>query len=327
MNYDLIQLKENKLEIQVYQKRKFLLLFLSLLLLFFFSKKDFQGTFRSQQNGGTASGDGATKSNSNLIYEETFEGKKYFPLQGNSIHKTYSIENCGLDWTLSTVSNPVFQGNRSCRFEVRKDQPLVGRAQRHRSEVVIIKGDEDPKFTPDIWYSFAVLFPSAGMETDTLSRDIINQWFEDADRDNTIKVDKGKVYFEATPNTGSTTKLRFDLFSQTISKPQSNNVSDMVNIPKDEWHEFVFHFIHSFDSDGLIEIWRDGVKIHNIAGRTMHLRYPKWKIGMYKSTMPHSLKYSRVIYFDNIRVGKKGSTLSDLVSNQVQPTASSAALR
>ena len=287
----------------------------SILVTTFFScsKKDFQESSQSEKSVQATAATSITV-NPNLMYEESFEGSVYFPLSGTLIDKTASIESCGLDWTLKTVTSPVFKEAEASRFELRKDMPLVGTAQRHRCEVVIIKGTEDSRFTPDIWYSFAVLFPTVGMETDLLSRDIINQWFEDANSDNTIKVDKGKVYFEATPNLNSTTKLRFDLFSQTITKAQSNTVSDMVPIPKDQWNEFTFHFIHSF-TDGLVDVYRNGVLIHHITGRTMHYQYPKWKMGLYKADMDISNQYSRAIYFDNIRVGKKGSTLADMVSN------------
>ena len=113
------------------------------------------------------------------IFEETCEGADLFPLSGDVIDLTHSVESCELDWTLSRVTSPAFQGTKAARFELRKDMPLVGSSLRHRCEVVVIKGTEDERFTPDdMWYSFAILFPTVGMETDLLSRDIINQWFQ-----------------------------------------------------------------------------------------------------------------------------------------------------
>jgi len=66
-------------------------------------------------------------------------------------------------------------------------------------------------------------------------------------------------------------------------------------------------------SDGLIEVWRDGIKIHNITGRNMHYQYPKWKMGLYNASLTETENYSRVIYFDNIRVGKSESTLLEMM--------------
>ncbi len=89
--------------------------------------------------------------NAQKIYEETFEGSTYFPLSGTTINKTSSLENANnnsianggtYDWTLTSVTSPVFQNAKAVKFEIRKDQPLVGTIQRIRSEAVIIKGDD-----------------------------------------------------------------------------------------------------------------------------------------------------------------------------------------
>lgn len=279
-------------------------------LLFAFGKNLFSGIRLPQSEGHSKAGADA-ETGSTLIFEETFEGTSYFPLKGNQLNRTHAIENCESDWTLSTVSSPIFQGNRSCRFEIRKDQPLVGSSQRVRSEVTIIKASEDERFTPEIWYSFAVLFPEKGMEY-SKKRDCINQWFEDGSRETTLRVEKDKAFLELFPIENNKTRARYDLFSPLPGGEEQ--LENMVSIPKDEWHEFVFHFIHAMDSTGLIEVWRDNQKIHEIHGRNMHLQYPKWKIGLYNTKLDESENYARVIYFDNIRVGKSSSTLADMSS-------------
>ncbi|WP_164891132.1 polysaccharide lyase [Botryobacter ruber] len=250
----------------------------------------------------------------NLLYEETFEGSSYFPLSGSTLNKTHNIENCETDWTLSSVSSPVFQGSKAARFEIRQGQPLVGSGEKIRSEVTIIKGTEDSRFTKDIWYSFAVYFPSVGFEADS-ERDCLNQWYEDGSDETTIRAQDDKVFLEVTPKEGSSSLLKYDLFS---SNPGSTSHSSFNNIPKNQWNEFTFHFIHSEGSDGLIEVFRNGVKIHHITGRNMHLEYPKWKVGLYKSSfLDGSSKHqSRVVYFDNIRVGKTAATLVDMISGE-----------
>src|SRR3954454_3565214 len=75
----------------------------------------------------------SVSSGANLLYEETMEGSAPFS-------SAAGIENCGLDYALQFVTNPVFEGAKSARFEIRKDQPLVGSAKKIRSEVSIIKG-------------------------------------------------------------------------------------------------------------------------------------------------------------------------------------------
>jgi Polysaccharide lyase len=266
-----------------------------------------------------------SKKFTNLIYEETFEGPSFFPLSGKGSDKVHSIENCNLDWTLSVVTQPVFRGKKACRFEIRKNQPLVGISKRIRSEVVIIKADDDDRFTSEMWYSFAVLFPTVGFEYDD-KRDCINQWFEDGSRETTLRVEKDKAYLEVTPALGSATMMKYDLFS--MNRGMKGDITSFISIPKNRWHEFVFHFIHSKKENGLIEVWRDGIKIHHINGPNIHLKLPKWKIGLYKTSFQDnpskpdkvSALNSRVIYFDNIRVGKASASLPDMSSPDFLPS-------
>jgi hypothetical protein len=271
--------------------------------LFSCSKKEMMEP-AAQHNNTVAS---ATAANSNLFINEDMEGSKPFTTFGGG------IENCLTDWTFSFPAL-AYEGNKSVRFEIRKDQPLVGSSQRVRSEVTIVRGTEWPGFTQEAWYSFAIYFPAVGFEYDE-TRDCINQWFEDGSDETTIRAEKDQAFLEVTPEAGSTTLYKYDLFgtSKTTSTPTS-----FTKIPKDEWHEFVFHFIHSTGADGLIEVWRDGVKIHTINGRNMHLKLPKWKIGLYKSSFlsKTSTRDSRVLYFDNVRVGGANATFADMSANK-----------
>ena len=266
------------------------------------------------------------QANSQVIYEETFENSRYFPVSGSTINKTHNIENCNdddtahgteFDWTLFRSTDISFRGNKCGQLQIRKDQPHVGSSQKIRSEVTIIKGDVDPRFTAEMWYSFAVYFPTVGFEYDD-TREAINQWYEDGSDECTIRCEKNKAYLEVLNAAGTSTLLKYDLFATSLSG--SSSVGSMQEIPKDEWHEFVFHFIHSTGTDGLIEVWRDGLKIHNITGqRTIHSILPKWKIGEYKASFLNgsSNRYSRVIYFDNIRVGDENATLMDMISTTI----------
>jgi hypothetical protein len=236
-----------------------------------------------------------------IVFAETFEGPRPFST-------AVGIENCGLDYALQFDTSPVFKGSKAARFEIRKDQPLVGSSQKVRSEVAIIRGAKE------MWYSYAIYFPSAGMEYDA-KRECITQWYEDGSNETSIRDEKDKAFLEVCPPLSSTTFTQYDLFGSSITSTlgvSTGPLTSFVNIPKNVWHEFVFHFIHSQESDGLIEVWRDGVKIHNIVGRNMHLQYPKWKVGLYKASFLHksSLQNSRVLYFDNIKVGNAGATLS-----------------
>jgi hypothetical protein len=99
---------------------------------------------------------------------------------------------------------------------------------------------------------------------------------------------------------------------------------DLGALDKDKWHSYVMHVKHTAGSDGLVEIWRDGVKILNHAGAnsypingTYHL--PFWKFGIYKSYWNGSRTSStnkRVIYFDDVKMGDENASYTTMAPIQ-----------
>jgi hypothetical protein len=99
-------------------------------------------------------------------------------------------------------------------------------------------------------------------------------------------------------------------------------------VERGKWNEFIFHFIHSPYSDGLIEIWHNGKKQNSIKGPNTRsgLNLPRFKVGIYKwkwNRGKTSDTSKRVIFFDNITIGDENSSFNDLrnanspvVSNQ-----------
>jgi hypothetical protein len=229
-----------------------------------------------------------TATASNLIFEETFEGAKPF----SAVH---TMEVGTWDYALQYVTNPVYRGLKAARFEIREDQPLVKTGKR--SEVTVVKGAEGD-ITKNTWYSFAAYFPTDGYEFDS-EREVINQWYQDGSPATSLRTQKDRFLLE----TGNT--------------PDSREKIDLGPIAKDTWHEFVFHFIHSHGSDGLIEVWHNGKKVLTHKGGNMYDNVlPKWKIGLYKSAFKYGTSDvdRRVIYFDNIRVGNEKATYADMTS-------------
>ena len=217
-----------------------------------------------------------------LIYEETMESSDPFAT-------AHSWDIGSWDYALQFVDTPVYAGLRSARFEIRIDQPLV--SDGIRSEITIVKG-ADGEIGKETWYSFAVYFPTIGYEYDD-TREIINQWYQDGSPATSIRTQRDHIILES--GNSRTTRRQYAI----------------APIEKDKWHTVVLHFIHSYDSDGLIELWYDGEKNLTIHGGNMYDSVlPKWKIGLYKSSFKDGSSdvTSRIIYFDNVRVGNQRST-------------------
>lgn len=219
---------------------------------------------------------------SNLIYFENMEGALPFST-------AHDLDVGTWDYALQFVADTVYQGLKSARFEIHEDQPLV--ATGKRSEVTIVKGSAG-EVGKNAWYSFAVLFPTVGYEYDN-ERELINQWYQNGSPATSLRTRRDRMLLES----GNT--------------PDTRRQFDLGPIIKDQWHEFVMHFIHSFGDDGLIEIWIDGVKKLTLTGGNMYDDVlPKWKIGLYKSAFKYGTSdvSRRIIYFDNVKVGNESST-------------------
>jgi hypothetical protein len=95
---------------------------------------------------------------------------------------------------------------------------------------------------------------------------------------------------------------------------------DLGLLDKGKWHAYVMHVIHSSSSTGLVEIWRDGVKILTRKGQNMYaetgeIKKPNLKLGIYKSAWnlnATTATNKRVLYFDEIKIGNEKATLAEM---------------
>ena len=221
-----------------------------------------------------------------VIYEETFEGPDPFS-------EAHNMEIGEWNYALRYVTKPVFKGNKAACFTIKENQPLVKDGKR--AEVTIIKGENLPG--RDMWYSFAAYFPSDEFAYDE-TQEMISQWYQNGSPATGLRINRDRFYLE------------------TGNEMDSRKKIDLGKVAKDTWHEFAFHFIHSYGTDGLIEIWHNGTKIlTHKAGNMYNVDImPKWKIGLYKSSFKYntSLVDKRVIYFDNVRVGNSKASLNEM---------------
>ncbi|MHC2993575.1 hypothetical protein OB13_19065, partial [Pontibacter sp. HJ8] len=222
----------------------------------------------------------------NHIFEETFEGSTAF----DGRHKQF-----GTSYSFQMATNPVFQGAKSGRFELRSSDGEV--ANGTRAEVIVA----DPATNKNRWYSFAAYFPSKDYAYDSGS-EVISQWWQSSGttQATSLRVRKDRLILRTGNNSGSLKEI------------------DLGAVTKDSWQEYVFHFIHSYGTDGLIEVWKNGTKILTHKGGNMYdTKMPNWKIGVYKASWNSGSTETtkRVLYFDNIRVGNEKASFSEMSSS------------
>lgn len=226
----------------------------------------------------------------NLIYDEDFEGNNPLSFTWKQLPASYSF---------GTATNPKFQGSKSGKFELRYGDKVVTNSGV-RSEVLFPAQNNRER-----WYSFAVNFPSDGFQADN-DTEIISQWHQEGmggpSVSLTVRNDRLILNVGNDPN---------------VSGTKRDNI-DFGPVPKNSWNEYVFHYIHSNGSDGLIEVWQNGKKILTRKGGNIYRgALPKWKIGLYKWTWSSKRTNvsKRIIYYDNVRMGNQNASFNDMASS------------
>lgn len=218
-------------------------------------------------------------------------------------------------YAFSVVSYPAYKGTKSGRFELRDGDPLVQNGTR--AEVSIVDGARG-EIEKEAWYSFAVYFPDTDFERDS-EPEIISQWHQHPDEHLGEKSQSPATFFQIKDD-------RFIFDTGFNSKRVSNGVDkssrqkvDLGHVTKNTWHQWVFHFVHSYGADGMIEVWHNNRKVFRSKGGNMYNNdgLPYWKLGVYKWRWNDSLSSDtnkRVLYFDNVRVGSSNASYEQMIS-------------
>jgi hypothetical protein len=231
----------------------------------------------------------ALATSASMLFDQGFEGS-------NPLSSFHSIE-VGASHSLTVADRPG-GGGKSARFELRQNDPDVKGSRR--AEVTVIKGDTQK----EMWYAYDAYFPSKDY-VDEKDDENITQWHQSGmgSPSASIRVTSGRIIMTVR------------------NHPDQKEKVDLGPATKDKWLSLVVHMVHSSGSDGLTEVWMDGKQVLSRKGGNMYAggELPKWKLGIYKSTWDSQKTTTdkRVLFFDNIRVGKAGATLADMTSSTV----------
>lgn len=219
----------------------------------------------------------------NLLWADNLEGLFFFTGVSKQTSTSYGI---------TTVASPIFQGTKSARFELRSgDRETNGGT---RAEISF-----QPATNLNRWYSFAIYAPA-------------EQFKWDDEDDCLIQFHQGD---------GETPALCLRVREDRIYIRILGVWNDLGVFEKNSWQSYVLHVKHATGSTGLIELWRNGVKLMNRAGANMTSvdddeHNPSLKLGIYKSAWNGSSTTetsTRVVYYDDIKIGNEYATYEDMV--------------
>jgi hypothetical protein len=223
-------------------------------------------------------------SQTNILYQENADGYWF--------SNSYAKLQAAASYSITASTAKCFNGTKSVRVELRSNDKEVQSGTR--AEFVF------PTVTNlNRWYSYAIMFDSANYKKDA-SDEVITQWHQGG---------------------GKTPALCLRTKNDRLYLRVMGNWVDLCGLDKGKWHTYVMHVIHSSNSTGLVEIWRDGVKILTRKGQNMYavageLKWPNLKLGIYKSAWNYSATTAtnkRVLYFDDIRIGNEKATMVEMM--------------
>jgi hypothetical protein len=250
-----------------------------------FTETNPETTSTTEESTGSIS---ALAARSNLIFNLDFEGSN--PFDENKVYKqgccSYSV----------TQSNSIArEGSSSFRAEVKASDASV--SSGYRAELTT--GGYNTSGT-EVWVGYS-------------------SYFQDWN-----SFGGGEHVVQWHPNNGSgsaelslqTAANKFDVV-RSLNGTNYRQTTGVKTIVSNKWYDFVWHIKWSTGTTGLIELWIDGEKYYSFTGKTMSSTAPYFKLGINRWNMGNS---SRVLYYDNLRIGSASATYADVAPEGSAPT-------
>lgn len=203
-----------------------------------------------------------------------------------------------------TLSNEYARyGRYSGKFELNITDVDVAGSKRCE-----MKQKGETKF--DRWFKFSQLFP-ASFSSDP-AEDVVGQWHDIPD------IEFGETW--RVPPIGLTIKNDSFFFHIKWASTLNNSTAtggthvdgqvdlNLGKVEKEKWVNWVFHIVFSYRSDGVVEVWKNGVKVIDRKGPNSYndKQAPYFKFGIYKWQWKKDPKTSnskkRIMYYDEVEI-------------------------
>jgi hypothetical protein len=231
----------------------------------------------------------------------------------------WSIEKC-CDHSQTIQSSPAHEGNTAAWFDLKRvDPPPVAvfnpshRSELLRPHLVGWGRDENGPFKSgdEVWYGFSIYIPSDWVN-DSQDQEVLQQIHNTPE--NKAGTSSPDWSVERSPFLaliGENGNFRW----WVLTNPGKYGTSAWVQYPKQDyvytgtitkgaWTDWVIHAKWSYQSDGRLEIWRDGVKVVDRTGPNSYNETNPgyFKMGIYKWSWGNTSVTERVVGYDNLRI-------------------------
>ncbi len=238
----------------------------------------------------------------NLILVETFENQG---LDRNPDLSDFYLEYIS-DKSFNLDKNIKREGITAGRFEINKNEPKIWGG--NRTEMSQAQGTAQEEG----WYGFSQYFPESYVP-DYDTGEVIGQWHDQADDGE--HVDRSPSNTLLTGDNRIKWMARWDA-DKIMDSGFSDGLEyiDLGEIPKNKWIDWVIHIKFSHTNTGILEVWKDGVKVIeriNMPNAYNDDAYPYFKFGVYKWKWGTATS-QRIIYYDEVRVGNANSSYDEV---------------
>lgn len=224
----------------------------------------------------------ATSTSSNLLLQTTFESSDAL----SSLYMEKANSN-----SITRSTSPVRSGSYSGKFVINKSDGLV--AGSTRAEITPLSPE---KSNAERWYGLSVYLPTSHI-TDPCEESLF------------------QLHGGATvPLAMITGNGRWTL---VLKNKTGITRADLGAYEKGAWTDWVVHVKYSSQSDGLLEVWKNGSLVfrRNNAPNTHDGTLPFFKFGVYKwgwRQGEQSTTQQRIVYYDNVKVGNANSSYAEV---------------
>jgi hypothetical protein len=209
-------------------------------------------------------------------------------------------------------------GSYSIRFQSSSNDPVSGNTPGK----TMLGWNSTGGVGTERWYSFSVFFDSTWKDhTKDPNGTIIYQWHRVNDACDTFTGQN--LAFRVLPNENLVVVNSSDSTqcntNSTVAKAQWN----LGAISKGSWTDFVVYAKWSFQSDGILRVWKNGVEVIERVGPNFvnDSSSPFIRFGIYKSWWNReqpSPADKLIAYFDDVRIANANSSYEDVASTKSQ---------
>jgi hypothetical protein len=251
-----------------------------------------------------------------VMFSADFEGQNFNGLNTAALCCAHS----------AVITNSVVAaGSYATKFTLNSDDKgyIFGTYTNPALRAELRKYDLGPKYGIERWYGASMyVAPSWQDKTYDPNGTIVMQWHGNGDPGEVAH--SPQLSIAITPDNRWRVTTCYDATAISTSSACPNKIVRNIGVvTKGVWVDWVVHARWAYDSKGLLEVWKDGIKVVNYSGPNTYNDQTQNGLffGIYKGWWKHEQPSTRdtlIIYHDNLKIGDQNSSYAEVAPKRPQ---------